>query len=141
MLGSNRGQSSGPESSTTPPPSDSTVEDDCSDRCTSARDSGLVIRQSERVPDDVDIALGVERWFESHGFRVETRASPDGVVVDLVGNVNPDVILQHYASAPTAVLAVLAAEQRWLVEEQGSGSVRGETYVEKAEERLRRARE
>lgn len=99
----------------------------------------LLKRQSRRVPDEVDIALDVERWFEEQGFRVETRATPDGVVVDLVGDVNPEVVLKQYASAPTAALAVLAAEQRWLVEEQGSGSVRGETYVAKAEERLRRA--
>ena len=91
------------------------------------------------MPDEVDIALTVERWFEDQGFRVATRGTADGVIVDLVGDINPEVVLRHYASAPSAELAVLAAEQRWLVEEEGRGSVRGETYVDKAKERLRRA--
>jgi hypothetical protein len=39
---------------------------------------------------------------------------------------------------PDELTAVLAAEQRYLVEQVGSGSVRGETYVEKARERVRR---
>jgi len=43
-----------------------------------------------------------------------------------------------YASGPTEVLALLAAEQRYLVEQVGRGSVRGDTYLDNAEERLRR---
>jgi hypothetical protein len=35
-------------------------------------------------------------------------------------------------------LALLAAEQRYLVEEVGRGSVGGADYADKAEERLRR---
>jgi hypothetical protein len=34
--------------------------------------------------------------------------------------------------------AVLEAEQRYLVEQVGSGSVTGRTYLDKANERLRR---
>jgi hypothetical protein len=51
------------------------------------------------------------------------------------------VVIRDYAIAPDSVLAVLAAEQRWLVEEQGRGSVPGDTYVDKARESLRRALE
>jgi len=42
------------------------------------------------------------------------------------------------ALAPDDLTAVLAAEQRYLVEQVGSGSVRGETYAEKARVRVRR---
>jgi hypothetical protein len=44
----------------------------------------------------------------------------------------------NYAHGPSDVLAVLAAEQRFLVENQASGAVSGATYVDKARERLRR---
>lgn len=93
----------------------------------------------QRVVDPIDVAIDVERWFEQQGFVVVTRGTPDGVAVDLVGDVNPAIELRGYGLGPDSVLAVLAAEQRWLVEEEGRGSVAGETYVEKAKERLRRA--
>ena len=60
---------------------------------------------------------------------------------DLVGDVNPLVVIRDYAIAPDSVLTVLAAEQRWLVEEEGRGSMPGDTYVDKARESLRRALE
>ena len=91
--------------------------------------------------DAVDVASEVERWFETQGFRVVLRGRYDGVVVDLLGDVNRSVVIRDYAIAPDSTLAVLAAEQRWLVEEEGRGSVRGDTYVDKARERLRRALE
>jgi hypothetical protein len=93
----------------------------------------------QRVVNPLDVALEVERWFEQQGFVVVTRGTPDGVAVDLVGEVNPEVELRGYGFGPDSVLAVLAAEQRWLVEEEGRGSVAGETHAEKAHERLRRA--
>ncbi|HZA87334.1 MAG TPA: hypothetical protein VE466_10665 [Acidimicrobiales bacterium] len=51
------------------------------------------------------------------------------------------VVIRDYAIAPDSVLTVLAAEQRWLVEEEGRGSMPGDTYVDKARESLRRALE
>lgn len=48
------------------------------------------------------------------------------------------VIWPHYAAGPTESLAYLAAEQRYLVEEVGRGSLNGASYLDKAEERLRR---
>jgi hypothetical protein len=65
----------------------------------------------------------------SGGFRVDIVRS-DGTVVW------PD-----YASGPDPLLAVLSAEQRYLVEERGAGSVPGATYLDKARERLRRRTE
>jgi hypothetical protein len=48
------------------------------------------------------------------------------------------VIWPDYATGTTETLALLAAEQRYLVEEVGRGSVSGANYPDKAEERLRR---
>ena len=44
----------------------------------------------------------------------------------------------NYAHGPSEVLATLAAEQRFLVEDRGAGSMSGGTYIDKARERLRR---
>jgi hypothetical protein len=92
-----------------------------------------VIGQRVRVVDPLDAALEVEGWFEQQGFVMTTRGTPDGVAVDLVGDINPAVELRGYGLGPDPVLAVLAAEQRWLAEEEGRGSEAGETYVEKAQ--------
>jgi hypothetical protein len=45
-----------------------------------------------------------------------------------------------FAAGPDHLLALLAAEQRYLVEERASGSASGRTYEDKARERLRRWR-
>lgn len=107
--------------------------------CARAPVEALVIRQYAWVTEPADVALEVEKWFEERGYKVETRGTSEGVAVDLVGDINPSVVLREYGSGPDSVLAILAAEQRWLVEEEGRGSVLGETYVDKARERLRRA--
>jgi hypothetical protein len=70
------------------------------------------------VADAVDIARRVERWFEDQGFRLVTRGTPDGVVVDLVGDVNPSEVTENYAAARDTVSAMLIAEPRWLAEEE-----------------------
>jgi hypothetical protein len=71
---------------------------------------------------------------------IAVRHDEDQVVIDLT-DVNGSVVWPDYATAPDELLATLAAEQRYLVEEVGAGSVAGATYVDKARERLRRARE
>jgi hypothetical protein len=101
--------------------------------------AGTASRHSVRVVEPTDVAREVETWFEAEGFKVHTRVTPEDVAVDLVGDVNPKVVLRGYGLGPDTVLAILAAEQRWLVEEEGRGSVLGDTYVDKARERLRRA--
>jgi hypothetical protein len=101
----------------------------------------VVVGHSGAVRDAVDVASEVERWFEAQGFRVVLRGRNDGVAADLVGDVNPSVVIRDYAIAPDSTLAVLAAEQRWLVEEETRGAVPGKNYVDKARERLRRALE
>src|ERR1700683_2804889 len=65
-------------------------------------------------------------------------SSAYGFWVDLVNLRTGEVQIQNYGSGPSELLAVMATEQRWLAEQEGSGSMPGDTYVEKAEERLRR---
>jgi hypothetical protein len=57
--------------------------------------------------------------------------------VDLVSLETDQVTMANYGSGPSEILAIMATEQRWLVEQEGSGSASGQTYVEKALERLR----
>ena len=70
------------------------------------------------------------------------RARADGttVIVDVL-RCDGSVMWPDYAQGPDELLAVLAAEQRYLVEEEGRGAVSGATYLDKARERLRRAAE
>lgn len=50
------------------------------------------------------------------------------------------VLWPDYASGRSEMMAILAAEQRYLTEQVGSGSTPGSTYADKAAERLRRHR-
>ena len=68
--------------------------------------------------------------------RVERHA--DGFVAELVRD-DGSVLWPNYAHGPDELLAALAAEQRYLVEERGAGAVRGASYLDIANERLRRA--
>ncbi len=65
------------------------------------------------------------------------RHDGDVFVVNLVSD-DGTVVWPDYSYGPTEVLAMLAAEQRFLVEDRGSGSMPGATWDEKARERLRR---
>jgi hypothetical protein len=68
------------------------------------------------------------------------RREADGWHVDMV-NLQGDLIWRDYAVHDDQLHALLCAEQRYLVEEVGAGSVSGETYLDMAEERIRRWRE
>jgi hypothetical protein len=103
------------------------------------------------VTDDEQVAE-VRKWFASKGFdlRVEERdmsAELSGPTakhrywVDLVSRRTGDVSVRSYGSGPSETLAVVVTEQRWLVEQDGTGSTTGVTYVDKAQERLRRGRD
>ncbi len=80
----------------------------------------------------------IETIFAASGLSLAARQEGDEWIVDLVSRRTVEVLAPLWAVGPTLTLAVLAAEQRWLVEQVGSGSVAGATYVEKARERLRR---
>jgi hypothetical protein len=69
--------------------------------------------------------------------RIVSRPKDDSFVADLLSG-DGRVAVPEYATGPNPLLAALAAEQRYLVEQQGAGSVRGTTYLDKAVERLRR---
>ena len=71
--------------------------------------------------------------------RVTSRTGPRGVVVDLLRS-DGTVLWPDYAFGQSETMAILAAEQRYLTEQVGSGSTPGATYADKAAERLRRHR-
>lgn len=82
-------------------------------------------------------ALLAEAQAVVHPLSILTRRIPTGFAADLVGS-DGTVFDPSYGSGPDSLLAALAAEQRYLVEQEGHGSVRGHTYVDKARERVRR---
>ena len=86
-----------------------------------------------------DLSLCVE---QRDGSTIVPRSAPSygyRFWVYLVSVRTGDVQMRNYGSGPSELLAIMATEQRWLGEQEGSGSMPGDTYVEKAEERLRRA--
>jgi hypothetical protein len=68
---------------------------------------------------------------------IKLRREGDTCVAALAGE-DGKILWPNYADGPDEVLAMLAAEQRFLVEDRGSGAVSGATYLDKARERLRR---
>lgn len=97
----------------------------------------------------------VKKWFGRLGFGLaiewrdltdvlppEHRGRGKQYWVDLVSLRTDKVFYPNYGSGPTEVLAVIGTEQRYLVEEVGDRpAAPGKTYLDKAEERLRRGRE
>lgn len=71
------------------------------------------------------------------GLSLHVRGHRDAFAVDIVRR-DGTVLWPDYASGPDPLLAILSAEQRYLAEECGGGTVPGATYLEKAHERLRR---
>jgi hypothetical protein len=71
--------------------------------------------------------------------RIVCRKDGTDVVADVVG---PNGVLAwpDFSRGPSELMAVLAAEQRFLVEQVGSGAAPGTTYVDMAKERLHRWR-
>jgi hypothetical protein len=69
--------------------------------------------------------------------RIVARRVADGFAADLVA-VDGSMAVANYGCGPDELLAALVAEQRYLVEQEGSGSVGGATYLDKARERVRR---
>jgi hypothetical protein len=107
-------------------------------------DDGLVATDSEQIAE-------VEAMFAAKGFFLSVerrdsstvvprpgRPSDDSFWVDLLSVRTGKVVFPNFGAGPSELLAIMVAEQRWLVEQEGSGSMPGGTYVEKAEERLRR---
>lgn len=95
----------------------------------------------------------VREWFDSKGFalraerrdmRAELEQSGNRNAVsatypywvDLISLRTGNVFHRSYGSGPTEQLAIIATEQRWLVEQDGQGSATGKTYVDMAKNRL-----
>jgi hypothetical protein len=101
---------------------------------------------------DAEQVEEVREWFGRLGFGLaiewrdrsdslprESRRLGKGYWVDLVSLRTGKVFWPNYASGPTEVLAIIGAEQRYLVEEVGdTPAAPGDSYLDKAEERLRR---
>ena len=96
---------------------------------------------------DAHVVSGEPTWADSLLAEARERVAPksfvvrarsDGVVVDLAFP-NGRTAWPSFANGPDELTAVLAAEQRYLAEEVGGGTVPGETYLDKARERIRRA--
>jgi hypothetical protein len=71
------------------------------------------------------------------GLSFHVRGNGDAFSVDIVRG-DGTVVWPDYASGPDPLLAIVSAEQRYLAEECGGGTVRRATYLDKARERLRR---
>jgi hypothetical protein len=99
------------------------------------------------IDDDIGMNRDTEGLLRQVG-QLFTRAGlalsvrPEGVefVVDLIGR-DGTTFWPNFAKGPDRLVALVIAEQRYLVEEVGSGSMPGEVYLEKAKERLRRWQE
>ena len=64
------------------------------------------------------------------------RLEADVWHVDIV-TLKGDLLWSDYGAHSDQLHAILCAEQRYLVEQVGAGSVRGSTYLDKADERIR----
>ena len=71
------------------------------------------------------------------GCRFRVEQDGEGWRVDIARE-DGTVAWPDFGGGPDPLRAVLEAEQRYLVEQVGSGSVSGRTYLDKANERLRR---
>jgi hypothetical protein len=71
------------------------------------------------------------------GVSLHVREDGDAFTVDMIRS-DGTVLWPDYASGPDPLMAIVCAEQRYLAEERGSGTVPGATYLDKARERLRR---
>jgi len=88
---------------------------------------------------DAGVVAGLLAEAQDHvaPLRIVARPVVDGFAADLVA-ADGRVAVAEYGSGPDELTAVLVAEQRYLVEQVGRGSVGGATYSDKARERVRR---
>jgi hypothetical protein len=92
---------------------------------------------SGNFDEQAKAALFAEAQDHVRPMRITARRVADGFAADLVA-VDGSVAVADYGAGPDELLAVLVAEQRYLVEQVGRGSIRGATYLDKARERVRR---
>jgi hypothetical protein len=98
----------------------------------------LVLITIDGMGSDDELIANAQATFGA-GLRPEVEPAGGGFTAHLVGD-DGTIAWPDFAAGPDRLLALLAAEQRYLVEERGSGSVSGRTYEDKARERLRRWR-
>ncbi len=89
------------------------------------------------LTDEALVAIAQEVLPE--GLYWDLEPTDEGWVAHLASRDGPPV--RNYGSAThDRVLAVFSAEQRYLVEQVGTGAVEGTTYLQKAQTRVQRLR-
>lgn len=100
----------------------------------------MLIDEGDAVSEEAAHALIAEARRHVRPLDLAARRLPEGgFAADLLMD-DGRVAQRVYGSGPNQLLAILAAEQRYLAEQEGGGTVRGATYLEKARERVRRGR-
>ncbi|WP_089243709.1 hypothetical protein [Asanoa hainanensis] len=87
--------------------------------------------------DEHPLALEARALVAEDGLAFLVSRDGDAHRVDFVGPAGA-VVWPRFMHGPDPLLALLGAEQRYLAEERGRGTVRGHGYLDKARERVRR---
>src|SRR3954463_8477346 len=91
------------------------------------------------VDDDEALLDQAVAVFQEHGFDLVLAPNGNRWVAHIARQAG-EIVVRSYANGPDRLVTAFAAEQRWRVEQDGSGSVMGDTYVDKVRERIRRLR-
>ena len=86
--------------------------------------SDAVSVASGNVDDAAEAALLAEAQGHVGPMRIAARRVADGFAADLIG-LDGSVAAAAYGVGPDELLAVMVAEQRYLVEQEGRGSICG----------------
>jgi len=78
--------------------------------------------------------------FAGHGFSLAVESRDNEFWVDLISISTGKVVWPNFGAGPSRTMAIMSAEQRWLVEQDGSVRSNGRTYGEMAQDRLRSGR-
>jgi hypothetical protein len=105
------------------------------------------------VPSEQEQLAEVEAIFADRGFLLVVEARDNTAIlskevvtrsdefwVDLVSQRTGEVVVPNYGSGPSRTTAIISAEQRWLVEQDGTVHSNGRTYVEMGQDRLQKGR-
>ena len=95
-------------------------------------DNGIAVDGSLMLPRSRSAATLVPRYLTYEDQQAIGVAQPWAAGLFVSGR----CVQAAYGTGPDPLLAVVAGEQRWLVEEEASGASPGDTYLEKARNRV-----
>jgi hypothetical protein len=95
-------------------------------------------RHAVRVTETPDVSGLLDEVVSLFKPLVLSVRPEDAHFVAEISRPNGTIAWPDFAMGSSELLAMLAAEQRFLVEQEGKGSEPGATYAEKAQNRLRR---